>query len=106
MPCCGKVFGQGYANKSCPLRDQETNKKLLDQVKLKQCTNVIGDMQWAIDNNDMLGYDVQIATKNVVDTNSGKTKRLTALAVRDIFHKNIELKVLCIVWTGLLSRAC
>ena len=95
-----QVFEQGDTNKSRPLRDEDTKKKLIDPEKLKQCTDVIGDKKWAIDNGDMFGSDVRIATKNVVDTDNGKTNRLTALAVRDIFDKKIECKDLLFMASG------
>ena len=95
-----EVFEQGDTNKSRPLRDEDTKKKLIDPEKLKQCTDVIGDKKWAIDNGDMFGSDVRIATKNVVDTDNGKTNRLTALAVRDIFDKKIECKDLLFMASG------
>ena len=37
------VFEQGDTNKSRPLRDHNTKKKLIDPEKLKQCTDVIRD---------------------------------------------------------------
>ena len=48
----------------------------------------------------MFGSDVRIATKNVVDTDNGKTNRLTAIAVRDIFDKKIECKDLLFMASG------
>ena len=94
------MFEEGDTNKSRPLKDEETRKNLLDPVKLKQCTDVFGDRRWAIDNDDKLGSDVRVATKDVVDTDTGKTKRLTALAIRDIFDKKNECKDLLFLASG------
>ena len=94
------MFEEGDTNKSHPLKDEETRKNLLDPVKLKHCTYAFEDTRWVINNDDKLGSDIGVSIKDVFDTDTGKVKRPTALAICDIFDKKIEYKGLLFLASG------
>jgi len=97
-----QVFGAGDREKSRPLKDTSSGKNRINENNLRQCTDVFGD--WVVDAGEKLGADVQVAQKDIL-RDSGKTLKLTAYSIRDVFDKKNAVKDLPFLSTGESFRS-
>ena len=85
-----------------PIKDGNGMIKL-DSVKMKECTDIWDG--WVVESGEMLGTDVSVAHKDIPRQSGTRTKKLTAVVVRDVFDKKNKCKELPFLATGESVRS-
>lgn len=98
--CRGKKLFQVPDSDGKPMKEADGKNKL-NQEKVKQCTAVMEE--FVVPVGGLLGTEVYVAHKDIMDDN-GATYKGTAIAVRDVFDKKKEVKILPFLATGNAVR--
>lgn len=98
--CRGKKLFQVLDSDGKPMKDADGKNKI-NQEKVEQCTAIMEE--YVVPVGGLLGTEVYVAHKDIMDDN-GATYKGTAIAVRDVFDKKKECKILPFLATGNAVR--